>query len=47
MDEQDPQRAYEQLKKEHLRALKACDVEALQRVQEKLDKLAGRERERR
>jgi hypothetical protein len=38
------ERAFEELKEEHMRALKAGDVEALQRVQEKLDKLTARER---
>jgi hypothetical protein len=46
MGEQDPQHVYEELKKEHMRALQACDVEALQRVQEKLDKLTRRDRAR-
>jgi hypothetical protein len=46
MSENDGERMFEQLKEEHLRALKQGDVEALQRVQEKLDKLTGRERER-
>lgn len=32
---------FEKLKEEHRRALEAQDVEALQRVQKKLDKLSG------
>ena len=40
------ERAFEELKEEHMRALKAGDVEALQSVQEKLDKLTPRERGR-
>ena len=43
MREDDAERIFEELKKEHLRALKAQDVEALQRVQKKLDELTGRE----
>ena len=44
MGEHDPERIYEEIKQEHLRALAAGDVPALQRVQKKLDKLTGRER---
>jgi hypothetical protein len=39
------ERTFEELKEEHMRALKAGDVEALQRVQEKLGKPKPRERE--
>lgn len=45
MAEADPvhtDRAFEELKAEHLRALKAQDVEALQRVQAKLEELMAR-----
>ena len=45
MGEHDPESVFEELKEEHLRALKAGDVEALQRVQKKLDELTGRERD--
>ena len=45
MNEHDAQRVFEELKEEHMRALKADDIEALQRVQEKLDALTGRERQ--
>ena len=45
MDDADQQHVFEELKKEHMRAMKECDVKALQRVQEKLDKLTRRERE--
>lgn len=45
MSEHDPECTFEELKQEHLRALEAGDVEALQRVQKKLDELTGRESE--
>jgi hypothetical protein len=35
-------RAFEELKGEHIRALKDQDIEALQRVQAKLDELMAR-----
>ena len=38
---------FEELKEEHRRALKAVDVEALQRVQAKLAELMAREGKRR
>ena len=41
MDEHDAERVIEELKEEHLRALKAGDIEALQKVQEKLDALTA------
>jgi len=47
MSEHDPagtERIFEELKAEHRRALEACDVEALQRVQAKLEKLRERKR---
>jgi hypothetical protein len=38
-------RAFEELKAEHIRALKSQDVEALQRVQVKLDELMARRKQ--
>ena len=40
----DADRAFEQLRKEHRLTLQAGDLEALQRVQEKLDELLVRKR---
>ena len=41
MGEHDAKRIFEELKEEHLRALKAGDIEALEKVQRKLDKLTA------
>jgi hypothetical protein len=38
------ERIFEELKEEHIRALKAGDIEALEKVQKKLDELTAGQR---